>query len=119
MQEYVNKEILAEFISRPFDINPAHGIHSSPNPSLGPKKSDQVDRLHFDRVTFRLKFPSIDNIVEETLQVGDGIALAKVGVSRAFRNLRVNPGDALYFGIQWQGHQYLNAAVAFRWVHGI
>ena len=72
----------------------------------------------FDCVTFRLKFPSIDNIVEEILRVGEGVTLAKVNVSQALRNLRVDPGDALNFGIQWQGRQYLDAAVAFWWVHG-
>ena len=80
--------------------------------------NDQVDRMHFDGVTFRLKFPSIDNIIEEVLTVGEGVTLAKVDISRAFRNLRVDPGDALNFGIQWQGHQYLDAATAFEWVHG-
>ena len=57
--------------------------------------------MRFDGVTFRLKFPSIDNITEEILKVGEGVTLAKVDVSRAFRNLRVDPGDALSFGIQW------------------
>ena len=33
-------------------------------------------------------------------------------------NLRVDPGDVLNFGIQWQGCQYLDALAAFGWVHG-
>ena len=74
--------------------------------------------MRFDGVTFRLRFPSIDNIMEEILKVGECVTLAKVDVSRAFRNLRIDPGDALNFGIQWRGLQYLDAAAAFRWVHG-
>ena len=83
----------------------------------GASVNDQVDRTHFDGVTFRLKFPSIDNIIHEVLTVGEGVTLAKVDVSRAFRNLRVDPGDALNFGIQWQGRQYLDTAAVFGWVH--
>ena len=118
----------------PFDIDPAHGIHSSPlltRPKDTDKRrvilnlshpkstslNDQVDRLRFDGITFRLKFPSIDNITEEILRVGEGVTLAKIDVSRAFRNLRIDPGDALNFVIQWQGRQYLDAAAAFGWVH--
>ena len=78
--------------------------------------NDQVHRLIFDGVT--VKFPSIDNIVEEIINIGEDVTLAKVDVSRAFRNLRVDPGDVLNFGIQWQGCQYLDALAAFGWVHG-
>ena len=78
---------MAGAILGPFDINPAYGIHSSPlltrpkdvdkrrvilNLSHPPGLSlnNQVDRIRFDGVTFRLKFVSIDNITEEILKVG-------------------------------------------------
>ena len=116
----MDKEVLAGAILGPFDIDQGHGIHSSPlltrpkdvnkcrvilnlSHPKGASLNDQVDKSRFDSVTFRLKFPSIDNIVEEILRVGEGVTLAKVDVSRALRNLRVDPGDALNFGIQWQG----------------
>ena len=135
VEEYLTKEISAGAILGPFGIDLAHGIHSSPlltrpkdvdkrrvilnlsHPS-GSSVNDQVDRMRFDGVTFRLRFPSIDNITEEILKIGEGVTLAKVDVSRAFRNLRIDPGDALNFGIQWRGRQYLDAAAAFGWVHG-
>ena len=44
--------------------------------------------------------------------------LAKIDVSHAFRNLRVDPADALKFGIFWKGNYYVDIALAFGWVHG-
>ena len=58
--------------------------------------NNQVDRSRFDGVTFRLKFPSINNIVEEILHVGEVVTLERVDLSQAFRNLRVDTGDALH-----------------------
>ena len=59
--------------------------------------------MRFDGVSFRLKFLSIDNTVEEILTIGEGIALDGVDISRALINLRLKPGNALNFGIPWQG----------------
>ena len=44
--------------------------------------------------------------------------LAKIDVAHAFRNLRVDPADALKFGIFWKGNYYVDVALAFGWVHG-
>ena len=38
--------------------------------------------------------------------------LAKIDISRAFRNLRVDPADAFKFGIKWKNKYYLDRAVA-------
>ena len=43
---------------------------------------------------------------------------AKIDISRAFRNLRVDPTDAFKFGIKLKNKYYLDKAVAFGWVHG-
>ena len=43
--------------------------------------------------------------------------LAKIDISRAFRNLRVNPADVFKFGIKWKNKSYLDRIVAFGWVH--
>ena len=41
----------------------------------------------------------------------------KVDVARAFCNLRVDPADALKFGIAFNNEYFLDAAVEFGWVH--
>ena len=37
--------------------------------------------------------------------------LSKIDVSRAFRNLRVDPGDFDVLGIKWQGNSYLDISI--------
>ena len=43
----------------------------------------------------------------------------KIDVSRAFRNLRVDPVDVLKLGIPWDGSFYLGSAIAFGLTHGM
>ena len=58
----------------------------------------------------------MDNIVERILQITDPL-IFKIGVARAFRNLRVDPVDALKFGLSWRDALYIDAGVAFGWTH--
>ena len=80
--------------------------------------NDQVDRSRFDGDLFCLKFPSIDDIVQEICSHKDDVVISKIDVARAFRNLRVDPADALKLGIRWHDDVYIDVVVAFGWVHG-
>ena len=80
--------------------------------------NDQVDRSRFDGDLFCLKFPSIDDIVREICSHTDDVVISKIDVARAFRNLRVDPADAIKLGMSWKNDVYIDAAVAFGWVHG-
>ena len=80
--------------------------------------NDQVDRLAFDGSKFLLKFPSVDDIVKEICSQGDDVTIAKIDVARAFRNLRVDPADAVKLGFTWRDDAFVDASVAFGWVHG-
>ena len=66
---------------------------------------------------FTLKFLSVDNIVERILPITDPL-IFKIDVARAFRNLRVDPVDALKFGLSWCDALYVDSDVAFGWTHG-
>ena len=44
--------------------------------------------------------------------------MSKIDISRAFRNLRVDPGDAIKFGLSWNGQYYQDLLVVFGWIHG-
>ena len=44
--------------------------------------------------------------------------LFKIDVTRAFRNLRVDPVDVLKLGMSWNNQYYLSSAVVFGWKHG-
>ena len=113
MDGYLAKELEAGAIIGPIsDINNFH-IHCSPlltrpkdtdNRRVildlsfphGQSVIDNVNRCAFDNDAFTLKFPGIDNIVEKIFSVEDPY-LAKIDVARAFRNLRVDPADALWY----------------------
>ena len=108
---------------------PCEGFHCSPlltRPKDGDKRrvilnlsypkgasgNDLVDRQHFDHSEFVLKFPTVEEIAKESLRFGTEAVLAKVDVARAFRNLRVDPADAL-FGIKWQDQYFLDIGGCF------
>ena len=75
-------------------------------------------RKRFDNYHFDLKFPSIDHIVEAVLRVDSDPLLFKIDVARAFRNLRIDPRDAVKLGIKWNNAYYVDASAAFGWTHG-
>ena len=66
----------------------------------GQSVNDQVDREQFDNSKVLLKFPSVDDIVNEICKKDDNITIAKIDVARAFRNICVDPADALKLGIK-------------------
>ena len=104
-------------MTRPKDLNKRRVILDLSYPQ-GASVNDYVHKDRFDGCDFTLRFPSMDDIVEEIRKCGTDVSLAKTDVARAFCNLRVDPADALNFGIQWQGNTYLDCAVAFGWTHG-
>ena len=79
--------------------------------------NDNVTRDKFDGTPFALKFQTIDNIVSEIRQCEDPV-IFKVDITRAFRNLWVDPADGLKLGISWEGKFYIDGSAAFGWVHG-
>ena len=80
--------------------------------------NDHVEKNAFDSVPFTLKFPSVDNITQDIKDTLEDTVLFKVDVARAFRNLRVDPADALKLSIKWNKAYYADLAIAFGWTHG-
>ena len=72
----------------------------------GQSLNDHVDKLNFDGRSFTLKFPSVDDIVERILHTDDPL-IFKIDVAR------VDPVDALKFGLSWCDALYIDAGVAF------
>ena len=135
VDEYLAKEIKMGAIIGPDNNIQCTEYHSSPL-LTGPKDGDkrriildlsyprgasvnyQVDRNMFDNQPFVWRFPTIDDIVQEMVKDSVDKSIFKIDIGRAFRNLRVDPADALQFGIQWRQNSYVDGAVAFGWVHG-
>ena len=65
-----------------------------------------------------LSYPTIDNIMDEIAKVGEDVLLYKLDISRAFRNLRIDPRDYGVMGLQWDHNYYVDVSVAFGYKHG-
>ena len=103
-------------LTRPKDLHKRRVILNLSHP-YGASVNDQVSKLHFDKRKFTLRFPGIDDIVQKILETDDPL-IYKIDVARAFRNLRVDPVDAVKFGIYWDNCFYLDQSVTFGWTHG-
>ena len=104
-------------LTRPKDLNKRRVILNL-SYSKGVSLNDNVDKLHFDGKKIILKFPTTDDICDQICSNFNEVLLSKIDISRAFCNLRVDPCDALKFGISWNGQYYQDLAVAFSWIHG-
>ena len=79
--------------------------------------NDHVHKDAFDSSPFILKFPSIDDITQSIKDATGDTVLFKADVAHAFRNLRVDPADALKLGIKWNKAFYVDVVIAFGWTH--
>ena len=66
---------------------------------------------------FTLTYPYIDTIVERIKKLGPGAQLCKVDISRALKQLRVDPRNIDLLGIK-SGNFYLDLSVPFRFRSG-
>ena len=62
---------------------------------------------------FKLNYPSVDTFVERLVSLGRGCHMLKIDLSRAFRQLKVDPADYPLLCLKWQGSYYLDTAYAF------
>ena len=85
----------------------------------GNSVNDNVPRDKFEGQKFSLKFPSVDDIVDKIVNLKEqDPVLYKIDMARAFRNIQVDPVDAVKLGIYWQGEYFLDLGIAFGLAHG-
>ena len=74
----------------------------------------------FDVTPFKLSLPSLDNFLPTLQHWGGDARLFKVDISRAFRNVPVDPGDAIHEMqyMKWRGKFYIDKFLALGAVHG-
>ena len=104
-------------LTHPKDADKRQVILNLSYPS-GHSVNDHVNKNEFDQSPFVLRFPSIDSIVREIRDTEGDMVLFKVDVACAFRNLTVDPADALKLGIKWKNAFYMDIAIAFSLMHG-
>ena len=56
---------------------------------------------------------TVDQIVEEILELGQGTLLAKVDVKQAYRMVPVHPEDRHLLAVQWEGQTYIDKVLPF------
>ena len=66
---------------------------------------------------FTLNYPSVDQIVDKIIQLGPGSLIYKIDISRAFRQLKVDPGDIDLLGLK-MGDYFIDQLVPFGYRNG-
>ena len=62
---------------------------------------------------FKLKYPTIDLIVERIKEIGPSATLFKVDLEHAFRNLRADLYEYLLMDLRWNNDVYVDVGVMF------
>ena len=68
---------------------------------------------HYD-----LKFPSDDLITNSLRNLGPAAQMFKIDISRAFRHIKIDPGDIDLLGIKFENKYFLDRSLAFGFHHG-
>ena len=75
-----------------------------------------IDETSYLDSVFSLTFPTVDDITGQLKRLGRGALLYKIDISRAFRHVKVDPGDYDLLGLEWQG-AYVDTCVTFGMRH--
>ena len=62
---------------------------------------------------FKLCYPSVDTFTDRLRKLGRGALMHKIDLSRAFRQLKVDPADYPLLCLFWQGNYYVDGSYAF------
>ena len=130
IDEFLTKEVAMGAILGPFDKVTVEGCHVSPlmtRPKDGNKRRVIVDlsfgdhdsvngttvREIYDGHPFSLPLPNLDYLIHDILQCEGDLKFMKIDIARAFRNVRIDPADALKLGICHKGKFYIDKSLAF------
>ena len=80
--------------------------------NLGVRKDVYLD------TEFILKYPSIDRITSSLKKLGPAAMIYKIDISRAFRQIKVDPGDIDLLGFKFENKYFLDLSVTFRYQNG-
>ena len=133
VQTYIREELKHGAILGPFEHYPI-SLHISPFMTRDKPDSDTrrtivdlswpkgqsvnagVQRDNYLGSDFILNYPSVDDIVKRLIELGPGSLLCKVDISRAFRQLKVDPGDINLLGLKLDSY-YIDQSVPFGYRH--
>ena len=136
IQDYLKTEISHRAIMGPYSKPPLVGLHCSPmltRPKTGSDSrrvivdlswphgnsvNDVVSQDTYMGTPFKLKFPSVDDITARIRDLDGKCLLYKIDLQRAFRHLKLDPGDINRTGLQFEGRYYVDTSVPFGYRHG-
>ena len=132
---YIEEESKYGALLGPFKENPIAHSHVSPFMTRNKPNSDRrrviidlswphgasvnsgIDKDTYLDSAFTLTFPTVDHITSELKRLGRGTLLYKIDVSRAFRHVRIDPGDYDLLGLHWRD-AYVHTCLPFGTRHG-
>ena len=135
VSNYLQEELQHEAIIGPF-MEPPFPIHISPLMTRDKHDSIQkrtimdlswpkglsinngVDKDTYLSTHYLLNYPSIDNITASLCKLGPAAQLFKIDISRAFRQIKIDPGDIDLLGMKFQDQYFLDLSVPFGYRHG-
>ena len=135
IQEYLTEELKFKAILGPFHNKPI-SLHVSPlmvrdkqNSSTkrtimdlswphGASVNDGVLKDSYLQTTYDLRYPSIDLITDCLRKLGPSAQIYKVDISRAFRQIKVDPADIDLLGIKFNQKYYIDRSIPFGFRHG-
>ena len=84
---------------------------------VGQSVNDGVPQDRYLGTYFELNYPSVDTIVNNLKSLGSEALLYKVDISRAFRHIRIDPGDLDLLGLQHK-QLFIDCTLPFGFRHG-
>ena len=78
----------------------------------GQAVNDGISKVFYQGQEFKLKYPSVDDLVKLVRLKGKGSMLFKVDLKSAFCQLPVDPGDIHLLSYVWKGHIYMDKVMA-------
>ena len=125
VDKYLETELAHGAIIGPFS-EPPYGSATHVSPFMSRDKADSDTRriiidlswplessinyftpanIYMDTI-YKLQYPTVDNITEKLKQIGTHAVLYKIDLSRAFRQLRIDPSDFNLLCLWWKGSYY-------------
>ena len=122
---YIDTEMQHKAIFGPY-MDPPYGDSTHVSPFMSQEKPDSDNRriiielswplgasvnsfttgnVYLNTV-YKLQYPTIDNIISTLIKLGPGTLLYKVDLSRAFRQLRIDPIDFNLLCLKWESRYF-------------
>ena len=136
VSKYLATETNHKAILGPFKTSPVDNLHCSPmltRPKSGSTSrrvivdlswphgnsvNDLVCNDSYLGTSFKLTFPSVDDITARVRKLDGNCLLYKVDLQRAFRHLKLDPRDICNTGLRFMDECYIDTAVPFGYRHG-